>query len=185
MSGISLSVGTKQHAHSERGDDLYETPPVAIEALLAHADVPKHVWEPACGPGAIVRALEATGRTVYATDIRDYGLGNMAQDFLMAEVSLCDCIVTNPPYKDAQAFVQKARELCPRVFMLLRLAFLESERRRIILDSGDLAKVMVFRKRLPMMHRDGWEGPKASSAIAFAWFEWDRNHSGPTQLIRI
>lgn len=185
MSGINLSVGTKQHAHADRGDDLYETPQIAIDALLANANVPSFVWEPACGPGAIVRALSASGRTVFRSDIRDYGLGNPIQDFLTAEVSMAECIVTNPPYKDAQAFVQKARNLCPRVFMLLRLAFLESERRRVILDTGDLAKVMVFRKRLPMMHRDGWDGPRSSSAIAFAWFEWNRDHTGPTQLIRI
>lgn len=39
--------------------------------------------------------------------------------------------------------------------------------------------------RLPMMHRAGWGGPKTSSSIAFAWFVWDRNHSGPTILSRI
>jgi hypothetical protein len=35
------------------------------------------------------------------------------------------------------------------------------------------------------MHRDGWTGPKVTSALAFAWFRWDRNHSGPTTLNRI
>jgi hypothetical protein len=58
--------------------------------------------------------------------------------------------------------------------MLLRLAFLESERRSAILESGWLTRVHVFRKRLPMMHRVGWNGPRASSALAFAWFCWDR-----------
>ena len=52
----------------------------------------------------------------------------------------------------------------PRVVMLLRLAFLESKRRSGILDGGQLARVHVFRNRLPMMHRAGWAGPKASSA---------------------
>jgi hypothetical protein len=28
---------------------------------------------------------------------------------------------------------------------------------------GQLARVYVFRKRLPMMHRDGWEGRKSNS----------------------
>jgi len=36
--------------------------------------------------------------------------------------------------------------------------------------------------RLPMMHRDGWQGPKASSNIAFAWFVWDRAHAGETAM---
>jgi hypothetical protein len=69
--------------------------------------------------------------------------------------------------------------------MLLRLTFLESERRSEILEDRGLARVYVFRQRLPMMHRDGWQGPKASSAMAFAWFVWDRAHNGPPTLHRI
>jgi hypothetical protein len=69
--------------------------------------------------------------------------------------------------------------------MLLRLAFLESEKRSDILDGGKLARVHVFKRRLPMMHRADWAGPKASSSIAFAWFVWDREHSGPATLDRI
>jgi hypothetical protein len=94
-------------------------------------------------------------------------------------------IVTNPPFSRAEEFVEHALELCPRVFMLLRLTFLESERRSRILDTGTLARVHVFRNRLPMMHRDGWQGPKASSAMAFAWFVWDRSHHGDAALRRI
>ena len=93
------------------------------------------------------------------------------------------CIITNPPYKLAQELVLRARELPPKVVMLLRLAFLESERRRHILESGDLARVYVF--RLPVMHRHGWTGPRAPSATAYAWFVWDRVRSGSTVLHRI
>jgi hypothetical protein len=53
------------------------------------------------------------------------------------------------------------------------------------LECRGLARVHVFRKRLPMMHRDGWTGKRASSGIAFAWFCWDRNHRGPTVVDRI
>lgn len=69
--------------------------------------------------------------------------------------------------------------------MLLRLAFMESERRSDILEKRGLARVHVFRKRLPMMHRAGWEGRKANSGMAFAWFVWDRSYAGPTELRRI
>jgi hypothetical protein len=33
-----------------------------------------------------------------------------------------------------------------------------------------------------MMHRDGWNGPRASSAIPFAWYVWDRNYCGQPTL---
>jgi hypothetical protein len=65
------------------------------------------------------------------------------------------------------------------------LAFLESTRRTDVLERRGLRAVHVFRRRLPMMHRDGWAGPKASSAIAFAWFCWSRDHRGPTVIDRI
>jgi len=40
-----------------RGDQ----PPVAVEALLRVEQIPHFVWEPACGPGAIVNVLRAAG----------------------------------------------------------------------------------------------------------------------------
>jgi len=57
--------------------------------------------------------------------------------------------------------------------------------RNDILDMGPLARVHVFSKRLPMMHRDGWTGPKASASMDFAWFIWQRGHNGPPELRRV
>ena len=36
-----------------------------------------------------------------------------------------------------------------------------------------------------MMHRDGWDGPRASSAITYAWLVWDRHHIGAAKINRI
>ena len=86
--------------------------------------------------------------------------------------------MTNPPYMLANEFTAHALKLCPNVVMLLRLAFVELERRSPILDGAGLRRVFVFRKRLPMMHRDGWKGRKANSGMAFAWFVWQRGYRG-------
>ena len=59
------------------------------------------------------------------------------------------------------------------------------EHRTEILEHRGLARVHVFRNRLPMLHRDGWTGPRASSAIPFSWFVWDRDHRGPTVIDRV
>ncbi len=187
---LDHSYQSGRHKLSERGHDLYETPPAAVKALLRAERIPNCVWEPACGPGAITRVLRAEGRLVVATDLIDYGSPDQdvfGCDFLSVKEypKGVECIVTNPPFKLANEFVAKAIELCPRVFMLLRLAFLESERRSPILDGGDLCRVHVFRNRLPMMHRAGWEGPKASSGMAFAWFTFIRGYHGPIELRRI
>ena len=35
------------------------------------------------------------------------------------------------------------------------------------------------------MHRDGWEGRKANSGMAFAWFVWERGYRGHFMTQRI
>jgi len=129
---LNMATGNRVHSISERGDDLYQTPPEAVRALLSVEPVPLTVWEPACGPGAIVHELRASGRAVIATDLVDYGLeGSEARrDFLM-ETKAPDgvpAIVTNPPFKLADQFAEHAIGLVPEVYMLLRVAFLEGLR---------------------------------------------------------
>jgi hypothetical protein len=185
----ALAIANTKAPLADRKDDLYESPPEAVRALLKAEKLPEVIWEPACGPGAIVRVLRDAGHKVYATDLVDYGCpdSESRRDFLFEhDPGFCvGAIVTNPPFKLAAEFVTHALTLCPKVIMLLRLAFLESERRTAILDCGMLARVHVFRNRLPMMHRDGWTGNKVTNPTAFAWFVWDREHRGPTELHRI
>jgi hypothetical protein len=185
---LDKSAQAGQHSFKERQDDCYETPACAVEALLRVESIPRRVWEPACGPGSIVRVLKAHGHKVVASDIVDYGCEDqIVLDFLKLEEddAAMECIVTNPPYQLAEMFVRQALMCSPLVIMLLRLAFLESVRRTDILEKSGLARIHVFRNRLPMMHRKGWDGPKASSAMPFAWFVWERDHPGPTTIDRI
>jgi hypothetical protein len=190
---VSPTTQAGRASLEERGPaELYETPAVAVEALLRVEPLPRRLWEPACGRGAIVKVLRAAGHEVVATDLINYGPpitppGYYGRDFLMERKAPdgCECIITNPPFRLAQEFVEHALDLCPRVVMLLRLSFLESDRRRGILEGCGLARVHVFRNRLPFMHRDGWKGPKASSAIPYCWFSWDRAHHGPATINRI
>jgi hypothetical protein len=185
---LDHSCQVQRASFSERGDDLYETPAVAVEALLRVEQLPRYLWEPAAGRGAIVNVLRAVGHSVLASDLVDYGEPThfARRDFLMERLPYgVEAVITNPPYKLAEEFVAHALELCPHVIMLLRLAFLESERRCDILEGRGLRRVYVFRKRLPMMHRDQWAGRKANSGMAFAWFCWDRAYTGATELHRI
>jgi len=189
---LDLRTQSNRHALAERGADLYSTPACAVEALLRVEPIPHRIWEPACGHGNIVNALRTAGREVVATDLVNYGEPitpprYYGVDFLMEckAPEGTEAIITNPPYMLATEFVAHALDLCPHVTMLLRLAFLESEKRSRILENCGLARVHVFRKRLPRMHRAGWSGPKASSAIRFAWFVWRRDHTGPTVIDRI
>jgi hypothetical protein len=154
---VALMTQAKAHPHADRGRDLYETPPVATLALLRIERVPKLVWEPAAGRGAIVRVLEAAGRTVVATDIVT---GN---DFLTCEPAHgVEAIVTNPPFRIAAQFAEHALKLVPYVALLLPWRFWEagtgnskaSRARRVVLDADPPARAYCFANRLPMMHRD-------------------------------
>jgi hypothetical protein len=185
---LSHAAQSGQHRYAQRGLDLYETPVCATEALLRVELLPHVIWEPAAGRGAIVSVLRDAGYKIITSDIADYGDElDFTADFLMLTEAPAGvrAIVTNPPYKLATEFVAHALELVPQVVMLCRLAFLESAKRAPILDAGTLARVHLFKRRLPMMHRDGWQGPRASSAICFGWFVWSRDHSGPAIIDRI
>lgn len=172
----------------ERRGDCYDTPPEAVHALLKAEKLPHMIWEPACGTGNIVKVLREAGHFVIATDLNERGCPDSTSryDFLLPSPKVnCEAIVTNPPFALAERFVDVALNRAPLVVMLLRLAFYESERRKWILENGKLARIHVFSKRLPMMHRAGWEGRKANSGMAFAWFVWDRWHQGATMIDRI
>jgi hypothetical protein len=179
----------QRHRLKDRGDDCYETPPEAVHTLLRVEPVPNTVYDPCWGPGAVVTVLRATGRIVHASDLVDYGLEDSQSrvDFLM-EWRLppgTEAIITNPPNKLATEFAEHALWLCPRVMLLEQVQWLGSEKRTRIFESGTLARVHVFRRRLPMMHRRGWTGPKDTSQNYYAWYVWDRGHTGPTILDRI
>lgn len=176
---LDIATGSRAHLTSERGADLYETPAVAVQALLAVETIAKTVWEPACGPGAIVRELRASGRTVLAQDLIDYGCPDSIapRDFFLESQPPKGCVdlVTNPPFMHAERFAEHAISLMPHVYLLMRVGFLEGLRWERGLGKH-LARVHVFAPRLPMMHRDGWQGPITnSSAIAFAWYVFARD----------
>ena len=193
---LDMATGNRMHAHEVRKHDLYETPAVAIRALMKIEKLPKRIFEPAVGKGAIARELVAAGHSVVGTDLIDYGWeGEPYQarggiDFLVlkppAMMHGLDAIVTNPPFQLAEEFVAKAIELCPLVFMLLRVAFLEGQRWEKTRGLADhFARMHVFTPRLPMMHRDGWEGPKSTSGMPFAWYVFERDHRkryGPPRI---
>src|SRR5262245_24644695 len=112
---------TQRHPHAERGHDLYETPAVAVEALLRVLALPSGaIWEPACGRGAIANVLRVHGHRVVCTDLIDSGADPTAiyrVDFLKT-TKLPDgvsCIVTNPPYILANEITAYALELCPNL----------------------------------------------------------------------
>jgi hypothetical protein len=177
VAGVGLATKAK------RGLEFYNTPVGATLALIALEGhrIPLRIWEPACGEGAMAGPLKEAGFIVYSTDIVDRGYGDGAMDFLAAAESHgSNAVVTNPPFTRARGFVDQAFSF-PSVSycaLLLRLAFLESERRKAWFQANPPARILVSSFRLPMMHRENWDGPKSTSAVAYAWFVWLRGYDG-------
>ncbi|MBD9635948.1 hypothetical protein IB277_06525 [Ensifer sp. ENS07] len=189
---ISHAIGTRSASSEEKGDQLYQTPIEAMRTLLALESFSATVKEPAVGKGAIMRPLEDAGYEVMISDLVDRGVstrhGELQQvgDFLLslAGASVGVDIVTNPPYAElANSFPAHAlREHKPRKMALLLnwnfAAGFEDPNRIFVMDENPPSRVYLFTRRLPMMHRDGWDGPEASSQMNTAWFVWERNVDG-------
>lgn len=173
-------IPDKENRHPQ---DFYPTPPRATRALLSVEQFEGDIWEPACGDGAISKVLEEAGYTVFSSDLIDRGYGTPNRDFLLDYETTADNIITNPPFKHAQEFVEHALSRSRRkVAMLCRLAWLEGKARNKLFNSTPIAHVWVFSSRVPML-RGGDEMMKGGGGmIAFAWYVWDHTHDGPPQL---
>lgn len=190
--GRRAAIGTQSATKEERGNNLYETPSVAVHALDACETIAEHVLMPAVGRGAIMRVLEALGHRCSIADLIDYGTTTAqgekqrVENFLTSE-NLIEGefdIVENPPYgEDMNAFIAHAlRVYRPRKLCLLLnlnvLAGFKDLDRQYFMDEVSPSRIHVFKRRLPMMHRDGWQGKEASSQMNTAWFVWDRSQDG-------
>jgi hypothetical protein len=158
-------------------DDFYRTPACATCALLQRETFEGTVWECACGDGAISKLLPLS---TISTDLFDRGFGEIGIDFL-TERRQVNNIVTNPPYKLAQQFVEHALECADRkVAMLLKLNFLESIKRYRFFQQTPLRAVYVFSKRLSFdkgVKKSGGRG-----LLAYAWYVWEQGYTQRPQI---
>lgn len=175
MKGVSIA-GRKRND----GIDFYQTPPCATKDLLKREIFEGSILEPCCGAGAISRMLD----NCYSSDIRtdEDVFGEKGKDIFTYSDNMFDNIITNPPYKYAQEIVEKSLRIAKKkVAMILKLCFLESERRRNMFLNSPLKTVYVFCKRV-QMYPEGIEKPKNSGTIAYAWYVWDKSYQGKPMI---
>ena len=133
---IYKTLSASNHTEGDRqSDDYYATEPKAAELLLEQEDFHHTIWECACGEGHLAKVFEAHGHEVIATDLIYRGYGDPESlDFLKDTLDDFEGdIITNPPYKYAQEFVQTALESVKtgrKVAMFLKLQFLEGKARK-------------------------------------------------------
>ncbi|MEX3011356.1 hypothetical protein [Hoeflea sp. TYP-13] len=170
----------KRHADLN-GPDYFPTPAWATFALADNERFEGEIWECACGDGAMSEVFEEVGYNVISSDLYDRGFGESGVDFLTTKRQ-CDNIVTNPPYNCAEGFVSSGIANTQKKFaLLLRLAFLEgANRARTIFSEYPPSRVWVFSERITF-YPAGAER-KGSGTTAYAWFVWDKDAPGNTEL---
>lgn len=188
---IFKALGASNHTANEREDnDYYATDPTAIDKLLAAEKPYRIIWECACGQGHLSERLKQNGYMVFSSDLIDRGYpGAQVKDFLTANPPPCTCdILTNPPYKYAKEFVLRALDLVKpgrKVYMFLKLTFLEGKARYIELFSKYPPKtVYVFSERILCAKNGEFQRMKdgGGSAVAYAWFVWEKDNYSNTEI---
>ena len=183
-----VTLGASNHSTTEREDnDFYATEPKALELLLDIEELDPYIWECACGKGHLSDALRKRGYIVKSTDLIDRGYGEGNVDFLQCTDKHNGDIITNPPYKHAQQFVEHALELIPdgnRVAMFLKLTFLESQARREMFEKYPPEYIYVSSSRLRCARGGDFETYKqgVGTAIAYAWFIWRKGFTGEPRV---
>jgi len=165
--------------HERHEDDYYKTPPSCTRALLNVETFSNVIEEPACGDGAISEVLRDRGYFVWSSDLVARGYGAQA-DFLQKDERFCDSLVTNPPYALAEQFLLHAQELgYHKIALLLRLAWLEGEKRReTIFSRFPPIRIHVFSARQTLWKGDDPNARTTGGMAAYAWFVWEKDFTG-------
>jgi len=163
------------------GPDFYPTPRWATYALIESERFVGDIWECACGDGAMSQVLSDTGNRVISSDLYNRGFGEIGHDYLTTQ-RRAQNVITNPPFNSAEGFVASGLQRAERKFaLLLRLAFLEgANRANTIWHKAPPARVWVFSERITFYPKG--VQVTGSGTTAYAWFVWDKDHTGPTEL---
>lgn len=177
------TLGASNHSKKEREmHDYYATEPKATELLCELETFYPTIWECACGEGHISEVLKSKGYKVISTDLIDRGYGKGSVDFLKNNTKIICDIITNPPYKYAKQFVEHALEVVDvghKVAMFLKVQFLEGKARKELFEKYPPKTIYVSSSRLVCAPNGDFENAP-SSAVAYAWFVWEKGYTGDT-----
>lgn len=170
--------------------DFYPTPlsfALASLNLLGNID-PKHIIDPGAGSGVWGEAARKKFPTAIITGVElrpvikpaAYNFWYQSDYRNLVTLSpVCDLIIGNPPYKYAEEFVRLSLPMLEpggKMVFLLRLAFLESQRRLKLWHDYKPQSVTVC------ANRPSFTGDGNTDATAYAIFIWEKGWTGSTAL---
>lgn len=180
-----LGINKSYNTEDREENDYYATDPIAAEELIKfeyQENKPK-IWECACGEGHLAKVFEKHGFEVKATDLINRGYGTGETDFLQCRDEWDGDIVTNPPYKFADIFVEHALGLVTaghKVCMFLKLTFLEGIKRQRIFRQGNLKYVYVAARRIGCGKNGQFD--KNNRMMAYAWYIFEKGFVGEAKI---
>ena len=184
-----LGVNPKAKRQEE---DFYATDPKALEIFLDKLRedkvvLNKYLWECACGMGHLSKVLEKRGYKVTSTDLvyRGYGIGEV--DFLgklkfPLSADFQGDILTNPPFKLAEKFVEKGIEKLQKgnkLLLFLKIQFLEGQKRGKLFKEYPPKYVYVYSAR-QLCCKDGEFEKYTATTQCYSWFIWKKGYKGET-----
>lgn len=185
---IYKTLGASAHTDKDREEnDYYATDPIAIDVLFSVESFQGSIWECACGEGHLSKRMAENGKVVVSTDLIDRGFGIPGIDFLETNPAMGDNIITNPPYKYALEFAEHALDILEdgkKLALFLKLQFLEGKKRKQFFINYPPKKVYVSSSRILCAKNADFQGMKdgGGSAVAYAWYVWQKGYLGNTSL---
>ena len=181
------TIGASAHTEEERAEnDFYATHPDALKILLNDTNIQlNNVWECACGEGHLAEVLRKRHILSKASDLIDRGYGNTNIDFFKCNTPWDGDILTNPPFNCALEFCKHALNIITdnnKVIMLMRIQFLEGQKRKIFLLENPPKYVYVSSSRLLLAKNGDFVKYNTPSANCYAWYIWEKGFKGETTL---
>ncbi len=208
---VYTCLGASNHVEEDReANDFYATSPEAAEWLLKLEPQISSIYEPFVGKGHLAEVFRQEGKLKAVSDLIDRGyypeniLTKYPLDFFSFNKIWKGDIASNPPYSKAKEAVEHSLELVENggwVAMFLKLTFLEGQERKEFFKENPPIRIWVSSSRIPCAkngefyvlkkNKDGSikvnsSGEpvleKVSSAVAYAWFIWQKGYRGEPVL---
>ena len=176
---VMATLNASSHSKKEReNNDYYATPWSATVKLLEKEKFSKFILEPACWEWHISKILEDYNYKTVNSDIIDRWYWDVL-DFLK-EWEFMDNwhwdIITNPPFKYWQEFVEKSLNILRewwKLAMLLRIQFLEWVKRNKMYKKYPPKTIYVFSRNIRCAKN--WDFENATwNASTYCWFIWEK-----------
>ena len=193
---------------SERPEgDFYPTPSCMVRKLIESGNLIEmldvDILDPCCGKYAIGNVLREYGfKNIIERDLMYgenflydcYNSVNLFPKYHFIDYKKCkdyeikvyheniDVIVMNPPFKEFNGFVEKAKSIANRVYCIGKMNFFGAHDRNINGLWEHLEWVLPFDRQIAFDKPEDENGMVECGMIVSGWFIWDKHYDGQPKI---